>query len=560
MDKKQLRGRLEQRRKQLKDEQYTWLGHWREISDYILPHHGRYLAGDEGDEKDNDGRKRHDKILNCTATDGMDILASGMQSGITSPARPWFRLQTPDPELQGYAPVKEWLFQVEKMMRFIFSRSNVYQALHQTYMELGAFCTGCMSVMEDFNRLIRCRAYTAGEYMLGVDGRGIVDTMYRKFEITAIALVGLFGEDNVSDAAKRAYDNGNVEEPFSVIHVIEPNDDRLKPIAATRGKEYRSIYYEEKAGDEKILSIKGFNQFPVMAPRWNVVGRNAYGTGPGMKILGDVKMLQAMEKKGLIALDKAIEPPLRAPTSLEGSVINTFPGGISYVDEMQQGQGLSPLYEVKPDMQGNEYKIEKVEARIRRGLYNDLFLMLQQQDVKRKQMTATEVAERHEEKLLMLGPVLERLHAELLDPLIDRTFNIMTENDILPPAPPELEGVDLRVEYISILAQAQKMVSLNSIEQFTGYAGNLAGLFPEIRHDFDPRAALEEYQDGVGAPPKLLRSKDEAEASRQAEAQEMQRQQAMEQAKDSADAAKTLADTPVGGNTALDELLGRPQQ
>ncbi len=546
--------KLEQRRKQLDDEQSTWRPWWKECSDYILPDHGRYLSGDEN--PDNDGKKRHQYILDSTATDAMDILASGMQSGLTSPVRPWFRLVTPDPEMLDFMPVKEWLFQVEKLMRFVFARSNVYQGLHQTYMELGCFCTGAMAVLEDYDKVIRTRAYTVGEYLLGTDDRGVVDTIYRKFEMTARNMVQMFSEKNVSDPVKNAYKNGNEEQPFWVIHAIEPNDSRIVGVGGNRNMAFRSIYYEHKGPTDKVLRMSGFESFPVMAPRWNVVGRNVYGTGPGRKILGDVKMLQKMQEKSLIALDKSVEPPVVAPAGLERKPINTFPGGITYSNEMDPKGGLRPLYEVRPDIQANEIKIERVQMAIRRGLYNDLFLMLQQQDTLRKQMTATEVAERHEEKLLMLGPVLERLHGELLDPLIDRTFEIMARNGLIPPAPPEIQGMDLRVEYISLLAQAQKMVALSGLDQLAMAVANLAPVKPEILDHFDEREWLEEYADGLGTPPKILRDKGEVEVMQAQRAKQMAAAQGMEQLNQASQAARNLGGSQMGQSNALEALLG----
>jgi hypothetical protein len=224
--------------------------------------------------------------------------------------------------------------------------------------------------------------------------------------------------------------------------------------------------------------------------------------------------------------------------------------------EMDPKGGLRPLYEVRPDIQSNEIKIERVQMAIRRGLYNDLFLMLQQQDTLRKQMTATEVAERHEEKLLMLGPVLERLHGELLDPLIDRTFEIMTRVGMIPPAPPEIQDTELRVEYISLLAQAQKMVALSGLDQLAMAVANMAPVKPEILDPFDEREWLEEYADGLGTPPKILRDKGAAELIQKQRAQQAQQAQGMEQMNMASQAAKNLGSTPMGESDALSSLLG----
>lgn len=316
-DPVELRKALETRRAQLDRDFETFKSHYKEIADFVLPWHGRGLSGDN-EQENRDGAKKSENIIDATATYGVGVLAAGLQSGLTSPARPWFRLGFPDPDLRDFPPVKRWLFYCEDALRYIMARSNVYNVLHHCYLELGTFGTASMALMEDMKTVVRGRAFTAGEFRLGQDADGRVDTLYRTIWMTARQMVEVFGKKNVSQPVVNSYEKNNLTELFAVYQAIEPNDDLVDVREAVR-KPFRSVYYE-KGGQgqrlESILRAKGFDEFPVMAPRWHVVGQSTYGYGPGMITLADVKMLQKMQKKALVALDKMVDPPMVGPSSL----------------------------------------------------------------------------------------------------------------------------------------------------------------------------------------------------------------------------------------------------
>jgi hypothetical protein len=537
----------------------TWRSHWAEIRDYISPWSGRGLTG-KSDSERNDGSKKHSKVFDSSPERGLGTMAAGLQSGLTSPARPWFKLALDDTDLMNYKPVAQWLYEVERRMRLIFSKSNLYDSLHQGYKELGAFGTSAMLIKEDFNSMIRTRAFTIGEYMLESGEDGTIDTFYRETHMTARQVVQTFGEDNVSrklmDRFKQAPDT-----VFTICNLIEPNDSRMK-IVSVGQRPWRSLYWEKgNCEEQRFLSIRGFNNFPIAAPRWELLGRNVYGYGPGMTILPDAKMLMKMQKKSIVALDKMVDPPLVAPGKHKNRNINTIPGGVTFDPTMETGaaSGIRALYQVNPNIQAIEYKIERVQQAIREGLFNDLFKMLASLP-DNHQMTATEVAERHQEKLLMLGPVLERLHSEQLDPIINITFDIMDRNDALPPIPPELEGKDLRVEYISILAQAQKAISITAINQFTGFVGNLAAVKPEVLDKYNADEAVDEFAEATGIPPKMVKSKEEVDAIRQQRAEQERMQQMLETANQAAQGAETLSRASTEDNNVLGQLMGNLQQ
>lgn len=550
---------IRRRYSNLQMEYEDWKSHYIDIRDYMLPRHARSLDADTADAQ-NSGKKKHSKIIDSTAEDAIDILAAGMKSGLTSPARPWFRLIIQDKKRMQSKAVKEWLYFIEELIRTIFLQSNIYSVLHHAYMELPVFGTAATVLMRDYEKVIIGRQLTCGEYMLALNSKYQVDTFYRHLWMTPVQMVEQFGIENVTDMVKTAYENGNTESLYKVIHVIEPNDNRFK-IANAKKKKFRSLYYEyvtSESESEKVLMVDGYENFPILSPRWHVVGSDAYGSCPGMKVLGDVKMLQKLNTKYLRAIDKVIDPPTKSDSTLKGKTINIEPGGNTFIDNKLQGQGeaLSSLYEVRPDLGAIQQKIMDTRQSIKNGFYNNLFLMLVEQTGK---MTATEVAERHQEKLTLLGPVLESIHGELLNPLIDTTYSFCLDAGLIPPPPEEIQDQPIKIEYVSILAQAQKLIGLQGIERVAGFIGNLAGVMPEARYKFDVFAAIDEYADAVGSPPSIIRDTKDAQQMQAAASQQMQAAQATEQAGQLANAASVMSKTDISRPNALTAIMGGPR-
>jgi hypothetical protein len=529
---------------------------WKEQREYILPWHGRNLNGEERNE-DTEGRLRSSKILDSTATRAIGITAAGMQAGINSPARPWFKLAYADKDLSEFKPVKLWLDQVERIIRDVYARSNIYRMLHHSYLELAAFGTSCANIRPDFESVLRARPYTVGEYWLGLDHNARVDTMMRRFRLTSKQMVTQFGEENVSDAVKSAFKANRTEERFSVTHFIEPNDDRI-PFNFSDGKAFRTVYHEKGFPEGKALQISGTEVKPFIAPRWHTVGMMPYGFGPGMSTLTDIKGLQKEKEKQLIAEDKLVDPPLVGPSSLESQVVNTMPGGITYDDSINQAAGLRPLYQVQPDIGAILAGINDTRNAIREGMFTNLFTLIANSvDVSK---TATEVAALKEEKLMVLGPVLDNVHNEVHKPLIDIAFHYANKAGLIPEPPEEIQGMEIEVEFISILAQAQKLAETAGIEQVASFVGNLSAIYPEARHKFDATQAIDEYSNAVGVSAGVINSDEEVAAMAAQEQRQAQLNQAMQATASSAQSAKVLSETDVGGgNSALQSLMGTSQ-
>lgn len=533
----------------LRSERSSFIPLYRELSDYHLAHRGRFLTSDR-----NKGHKRNTRQINNTSRLAARTLASGMMAGITSPARPWFRLDAGDPELAEIASVKQWLFEVQNVMYRVFSASNTYNSLHMLYAEMGVFGIGAMGVFEDFNNVIFCKPYTVGSYVIGTDGQNLTDTFYREYEVSVAQCVKQFGYDKCSNQVQEMWDKGNTEAWVKLVHAIEPNDDRDNGSPLNTDMPSRSVYYEADRGtgvdENKFLKQSGFQSFPILVPRWDVTGEDIYATDcPGMTAIGDTKALQLGEKRLYQALDKVVSPPLQGPSTLKNKINGGGLGANDIVWTDHNGAGLSSIYDYRPDLGAMEALNDKAEDRIRRAFYEDLFLMLANTD--RRQITAREVAEKHEEKLLMLGPVLERLHTELLDPLIDRTFSILQNAGVLPIPPEELQNKELNVEYVSVLAQAQRMVATGSIEQLSQFAGNLSAVWPDARHKIDAAQAVDDMAEALGVNPKVVRSDDEVAAITAAERDAQARAAAQVQGQQLADTAKTMSESSLDENNAL---------
>jgi len=531
----------------LKTERASWWMHWMDITTYILPRSGRYFLTDR-----NKGWKRNNGIYDSTGTKAMRVLASGMMSGMTSPSRPWFKLSVTDRKLSDLQPVKAWLNDVTELIQDVFAGSNIYRVLHTMYEELGTFGTAAAMIVEDFDKVIHLHPFTIGEYALATDWKGNVVSLYREFEKTVGEVVTEFGIENCSQSIQQAFHNGDIDRWLTIRHAIEPRVDRDVSKLDAKNMPYASYYWETGRGDGSLLRESGYKTFRVLAPRWQTQGGDIYGNSPGMDALGDIKQLQAQQFRKSQAIDFQANPPIQVPTSMKNREIETFPGGISYYDASAGSQGIKTAFEVNLNLQTLLLDIQDVRQRINGAFYADLFLMIAETDGR---MTATEVAARNEEKMLMLGPVVERLSNELLDPLVEITFQILADANLLPPPPEEMQGHDLNIEYTSILAQAQKAVSVNGIDRYVASMANIAQFKPEVLDTFNVDRWSAVYADKLGVDPELSYPQEQVDAMRQARAQAQQQAQQQESMQQGSQVMKNLGQTSTQQGTAAGDAM-----
>lgn len=549
----------------LENDRSSWRNHWMEISDYTLPRRGRFLFQTQDDR----GKKRTGKIIDNTGTMAVRTLAAGMMSGMTSPARPWFRFAVQDEDLMDSHKVKTWLSDVERIIRGILQKSNFYNSIFTVYSELGAFGTGPLYRQRmGTDQVIRFRPFTAGEYVIAENDMGVIDTLGRSFTMTVSQVIEQFviqpdGSSDwtgVSRATRRMWNASNYDDLIPIIHMIEPrrrsedNQENYRKAFTNLDMAFKSCYMEQGAENDEMLQVKGFNTFPAYVPRWDVLSGDVYGRSPGMDTLGDIKQLQQQQKRKAQAIDKMVNPPMTAPTSMRGKPSSVLPGQTTYVDPQGGTQGFAPAYVVQPRLQEMMLDIEQVQDRIQRGFYADLFAMMINSD--RRNITATEITVAQSEKLVLLGPVLQRLNTELLDPLLDDVFNFSLEAGLLPEPPRELQEVELRVEYISLLAQAQQAVAASALERTLSFVGNLAGIYPQAADVINSDAAVRQYAEILGNAPDLLNDSASVLEKRAADAEAAAAQMAANRVPEASGAAKVLSETDTQNPNALTALLG----
>lgn len=535
-----------------------WWNAWRDLADYLLPSRYNWLLSKP--EQVAATSMRNSKILDSTGTRAARTLAAGMMNGITSPARPWFKLRLADFKDDLSMAARMWLDEVERRMSTVMAESNFYNSLAVLYLDLSVFGTANMLIYEDYEKVIHCHNNALGEFYLMADAQRRVCGMAREQDWTIYQIVQEFGEENCSDGVRDAYKAGGSRllETRRIVHLIEPNDQRDGAMAP--GFAYREYYWEEGAstptinGKVRILRAKGYIDFPGICPRWELTGSEVYGVSPGMDALGDVIQLQHETKKKAQGIDKMISPPMLADISMEGRSTGMLPNSVTYVARLDNGSGMRPAYQVNVPLNDMMLDIQDVRRRIGETFFNFLFNDIQQLDTVR---SATEIQARREEKLILLGPVLERFENECLDPAIRRIFGIMVRNKLLPAPPPEIAGANLTIQYTSILASAQSAVGTVPTERLLQVIGSLVGVFPEAKLIPNIPELLTDYARDIGVKAKNVHSLEEIKATIAAQNQQAQQQLQLANAGQAAQAAETLSNTDVGGGAnALQKVLG----
>lgn len=543
----------------LESERSSFISLWRNLNDFIMPTRGRFQTSDN-----NRGDRRSPNIIDSTATLAVRAMAAGMMSGVTSPARPWFRITTADPDLAEHGAVKQWLQTCTERMRWILSRSNFYNKCYTLYKDLGVFGTSALFSVEDDHDVVRFHDFPIGSFSVAVGYDGRVTILTRIFRMTARQMVAEFGIENVSEGVRANMSRGsNSEGWYEVSHIIMANQDyEPRGMRSSINKPWISCYYETgapaRAGKSQFLRESGFNEMPVFVPIWEGAGEDIYGTDcPGIMALGDVRQLQAMERRGLQGLEKMVNPPMVGPTELASVRTSILPGDITYVNTRDGQQGFRAAHETQIRLDQLEMKEQPIRGRINECFYKDMFQMIAMMDEQREgkqPITAAEVFERHEEKLLMLGPVLEQLDSRLLDPSVHRLFSIMTRRGFIPPPPPDMQAGSLKIEYISTMHQAQKSVQMAGYNALISFITPLAEIDPSVIDKLGTDKIIEHVNDSLGNPPDSMRPQEEVDKLRQARSQAAQEDKKMEQLKQQADAAKKLSQADTSKKNALTDV------
>lgn len=525
----------------LKQEHNKFVPAYKDLSDYINPVRGIF----NGDRTKIGKMIDHKKLLAAHATHAQRIFASGLNSGMTNKSTEWFRFTIDNPELEDAGVISDYPDKVKKAMYQVINGSNIYEVFYGTYEELGQFGTSCFLVLEDYDDVVRFRSFTAGEYFLGTNQKGMPNAFAREFEMTVDQLVREFGLESCSPQVQANYKNGLLDVKIKVCHLIEENIGRNSEYIDNKNMPFRSCYWEAGQGDE-YLRTSGYKRFPVIAPRWDTATTDmVYGYGPGWHALGAIKELQATTLDKMYAQAKIHNPPVVADASVQGHE-SLLPGGITRSSSNQTNAGVRAAYEVRADLSSYIESINGVKEEIDKFFFVNLFLMMATLDD--RQRTAEEIATRQQEKIMMMGPALHRLDKEMLSPVLELVYGIMEDNGMLPEPPPELEEMVLKIEFTSMLAQAQRAVGIDKINKVIMMAGSLAQIGRvDALDNIDADEIVRETQDMEGAPSKIILESEVVAKIREDRQKQQNQMMAMQAANSAADTANKLGGAPVGG-------------
>lgn len=560
-----LRKHVERRLKSMRSQRQNYDAGWLEISRFCEPVTNPYLIGYTSPSAVNSdvvrfgqGMQINSKLLDSRAVRAAETLGNGMYSGLSAPSRPWFKLTLKDAALRGSAGVKVWLDEVERRIYEMLSGTNFYTAIKSGYRELGVFGVEAGIMERHWRTGMVCHPLKCGEYWLGVGDDLTCDSIARRVDMSVLTIYRRFlkGRRPI-DAFPRqiveAYDQGRYDMTFCVYHLIEPNDTQELDKKDARGMAYRSVYWSpycderDKLSEEKaLLDVQGFRSKPFWSPRWES-GSNSdpYSpVSPGLNALADTRQLQLQVLRKQQAIDYMVKPPLGAPATLNNLHASLQPGRITASSQVDRNS-FFPIWEIPAQaISALAEDISIQHQAVDEGFYVDLFKAItNMQGIQPRNME--EIAKRNEEQLTQLGPVVERANQEKLEVAIDRAFEILWTSGALNDLgmPEELEGEKIEVEFISVLASAQRLIGLGGIERTFGFANSVAQAYPEVLDRLDGDAALVEYADITGIAAKIIRSDDQVAEIRSAREQAQQAQASAEMAATLAPAAKAGAET-----------------
>jgi hypothetical protein len=507
---------------QLKSERSLWESHWQDIADYI------FIRKNDVLNRTTPGEKKAFRLLDNTGMYSNEMLAGALHGMLTNPDLTWFEFSTGNVELDREDRVRKWLQESSRALHFIFNNSNFQTEVHELYLDLCSFGTGCMLVEEDKKDIVRFKTKFIRDYYIAENYYGKVDQIYYEYKATAKDIIDAFGIESAPREVKEAQEK-SLDKKFICVHAVYPASMK------NPGKDLDHFISQYFILDtETEISSGKFNQFPYVVPRWTKAAGEIYGRSPGMNALPEMKVLNKMNETMLIGAQKKVDPPIQMPDDGYILPIVTVPGGINYYRSGTQ-EFIKPVF-ADTNIDFGYQAMEDRRKRVRDAYYID-HLRLQQGG---PMMTATEVLQRTEEAMRLLGPMLGRQQSEFLRPLVDRAYAIADNRGLIPPPPEELAGMNITVKYSSLIAKSQKINEAQSILRVVSAITPFIQMNPGVMDNFDGDKVARVLVNTYGAPQEMLVDSDVVAASRQQRAEQaMQVKLAQAQAQQGVDSLNT---------------------
>lgn len=567
-----LQGHNEQRLNSLRNWRNSWwMTSWADLAQFINPRRSIWLTQGAGGIPSPNGMLRgleiNQAIVDPTGTYALRTCSAGIVNGLASVSKPWFKMTTVDRNFMLSGNARRWLDTQQDRMYDALARSNFYDSFAQECEDDAIFGTAPVIIYEDLKDIFRCYNPCVGEYYLSSDGTLRNDGLYRAFVMTIAQIVGFFGLENCPEEVQQAWRQGGsqIDAERIVAHAIEPNF-AIQGNEGTKVKgefTWRETYWLYGVRSTYPMVFRGYRDQPFTVSRWSKQSNDAYGRSVGMDILPDVIQLQIETRRKGELLEKIVRPPMLASMSMKNQPSSQLPGKTTYVPQLTNGDGMRSMYElpaqaIAPIVQD----IAQIQQRILKGGFADLFLMLE--NAPQLKMTAYEVAQKQQEKLQVLGPVIEN-KMEQLRLKLHRIFAIMKRRGFIDPIPDDLRGVPIGIEFTSLLAQAQKAAAMSGIERQMALVGNASAVYgQEATDNMDIDSVLQTSNQLLGNPESIMRGPEAKAQMRANRAKQQNAATSMEAAQHgaktagvAADAANVLSQTQIGGGkTALAQMMG----
>ena len=531
---RKLASELKNNLSRLMEKRSTWESHWQEIADLMLPRKAEIT------KERARGDKRSTQIFDATGIHSLELLAASLHGMLTSSANRWFSLRYKEAVLNENDEAREWLEDSIDKMYLAFARSNFQQEIFENYHDLIAFGTSCLMVEEDEDDIIRFSARHIKEIYVEENKKGLIDNVYRKFKLTVDQAIQKFGPENLSKEINNTHKSNPYDE-VEICHIVRPRFSYDGSKQDKKNMKFQSIYFEHST--DHIISVGGFNENPYVVSRYLKSSTEIYGRSPSMNALPDVKVLNKMVEHGLKAAAKMIDPPLLVPDDSMLAPVRMTPGSLNYYRSGSRDR-------IEPLNIGQNTTVTLNAENARREAIARMFHVDQLQIQSNRTMTATEVLQRNEEKMRILGPVMGRIQSELLEPMINRVFLIMLRNRLFKEAPAILANQEIDIEYVSPMALAQKGQELQNVMRGLELFGSLAQTMPVMDY-IDENGLVKQLVQTLGLPARMIKSDKEVQAIRmerqEAQQQQMQMQQQLaesEMAKNAAPLAKEVLNGP----------------
>ena len=517
---------------------------WEELSEFMLNNQYSMFRNSTASQTDIGGMnsnfpgaKTTRRLFDSTALQSVQDLASAFHGTLTNPATVWSTLRFQDDVLNNDQESVAWLENANKMIHNKINESNFNTEIAKGYQSFAALANMALLFEENETGGFRFTAMHIAQVSWGEDKDGVVDTLYRKFNLTAKQAVQRWGDD-VHENIKKCLEK-EPEKEFSFMHCVYPrnNEDiKLNEMGLAPGK-YRpvaSLYIDMTHCS--MVEEGGYYEMPMYVARWSLMPSERYGRGPGHLALPDTRTLNRLKQRGLEAIDLQVRPPILANQRDVFGTLDMRPGRISIVKD---NTGVREFVsQARSDIL--QFSTEDLKASIKSIFFLDKLLLPPRTET--GEMTAFEVAQRTEQMQRVLGPTLSRLNHELLNPLVVRAFKILLRTGQLPPMPDVLaeNGIDVEIVFLNQLARAQQIQDVNTIQQWVQGLAGVAQFDPSVLDNVDVDGIAKHTGKILGVPEIAIKNDKEVAQIRQARQQQAQQQQALQSGVQAADVASKL--------------------